>query len=273
MKELKSRLLLVLVSILIVSCKKDEPNQITEQPNQIIEKIGNVSLEFQNVYQDSPFGLLQEYTTPPPMNQKINCSRFSYIISDISLVNDKEEEVKYHHTNPDKGAFLLVHHKNEMPKKVELKGIPVGAYTKIKFRVGLSNTAWKLGESQQKAFWSASKAVEMTWDSWTKGYKHVNFEGTWGEEEKIFSVQMGNIPSEDKERSIELTLNLPESLILEKGKTKDIRLEVNVSNIFGGKNKILLTPENAVVDNTNEEMIAKIRENISKVVFKAASVY
>ncbi|GIM49091.1 MbnP family protein [Capnocytophaga stomatis] len=265
MKELKS-LLLVLVSVLVVSCEKDEPNQV-------VDETGKVFLEFQNVYQDVPFELLSDYTTPPPMDQKINCSRFTYIVSDISLVNDKGEEVKYHHTNPDNGAFLLVQHKNEMPKKIELKGIPAGTYTKIKLRVGLSNAAWKLGENQQKVFWNASKAAEMTWDSWAKGYKHLNFEGTWGEEGKAFSVQIGNVPSENKEMSVELTLSLPEVLILEKEKTKDIRFEVNASNIFGGKNKILLTSENAVVGSSNEEMIAKIMENISTVVFKAASVY
>ncbi|MFK8269100.1 MbnP family protein [Capnocytophaga cynodegmi] len=266
MKELKS-VLLVLMITLVISCKKDEPNQIIEEPT------GKVALEFQNVYQDSPFGLHQDNTTPPPMKQKINYSRFTYMISDISLVDDKGEEVKYYHTNPDKGAFLLVHHGNTTPKEIELKQIPIGTYTKVKLRVGLSNTAWKLGENQQQTFWNASKAVGMTWDSWSKGYKHFNLEGTWGEEGEVFSVQIGNIPSENKERSIEMTLSLPENLVVKKDETKNIRFEVNVSAVFGGKNKITITKENAIVQDESNEIFSKIIENFTANVFKAASVY
>lgn len=266
MKELKS-VLWVLMITLVVSCKKDEPNQIIEEPT------GKVALEFQNVYQDGPFVLHKDYTTPPPMEQKIIYSRFTYMISDISLVNDKGEEIKYHHTNPDKGAFLLVHHGNTTPKEIELKQIPIGTYTKVKLRVGLSNAAWKLGENQQQTFWNASRAVGMTWDSWAKGYKHFNLEGTWGEEAQAFSVQIGNIPSENRERSIELTLSLPENLIIKKDETKNIRFEVNVSAVFGGKNKITITKENAIVQDESNEIFSKIIENFTANVFKAASVY
>lgn len=268
MKNLKL-LFAIFIAILTFSCKKDDST-----PESTLAQTGNVVLEFQTNYQDGELALNQEYTTPLPMNQKIRFSRFSYIISDISLINNNGREVKYHHANPDKGAFLVIYYENEKPKKIELKEIPAGNYNKIKFRLGISNETLKLGQNKQSAFWNASKVANMTWDNWEKGYKHIYFEGTWGDESEKFEVQFGNVISENTERSIELTLPLPENLILKTGETKDVRFDVNASNIFGGKNKIKLTPENAVINNnTEEEMIAKIRENISSAVFKVASVY
>ena len=270
MKKIKNVLLAVMMLGVFVGCKKDEPAVIETKP------IGKVVLEFENTYQDVALQLNSDYTTPPPMEQKIVLSRFSYIISDVSLVNEAGDEVKYYHTNPDKGAFLVEQKEGKTTKKIELSDIPVGKYTKVKFRLGISNEAWKLGESKQSAFWKAASDAQMAWD-WAKGYKHTSFEGTWGTNESgavnPFKVHFTSNPAEGVDNSLVLTLNLPTALVLAENGTMNIRFDVNSSVVFGGKNKLEITSENAVIEDAKNDIFVKVKENLSFNLFKAASVY
>lgn len=276
MKKIKTVTLAVLAAITIVSCKKDDDTPTSEETQK-----GKVVLEFLNNYQDRTLDLGDQVTTPPPMEQRITISQFSYIISDISLININGEEVKYHHADPNKGAFLILQNGKQTPQSIELSDIAVGDYTEIKFRVGISNEVKNLGQSSQATFWEAATASDMAW-SWDEGYKHFNYEGVWEKkitettfETKPFSVQLGS--TETADRSIVLTLKFPTispTLSLENNETKNIRIEVNANMPWGGKNKIEITDDNAIVrEANNEELISKIIENLSTNAFKAASVY
>lgn len=271
MKKLNKIVASILIATALVSCKKDEP---TPQPQNLI---GKVKLDFQNNYQDVALNLNESYTTPPTISQKLVFSRFSYIISDVSLIKANGEEVKYHHTNPEKGAFLVIHHNTQTPQPITLTNIPTGEYTQIKLRLGISNEAWKVGQNKQTTFWKAALASEMA-VNWNEGYRHTNFEGIWGEnmnssETNPFSIKVMNNPSENVEHTIVFTLDLPATLALNHGDNKTIRFDVNASSMFGGKNKLKLTTENAEVNGTEAELLSKIKENISIGLFKVASVY
>ncbi len=268
---MKKTFLAILIVIALVSCKKDDS---TPQPQS---QKGKVVLEFQHNYQDAVLNLNQDYTTPPPISQKLTFSRFSYIISDISLIKSDEEEVKYHYTNPNKGAFLVVHYGTQLPLPITLEDIPIGEYTKIKFRLGISNEAWKLGQENQSTFWNVATAADMVWE-WAKGYKHTNFEGMWAEtiastDTNPFSFYLTSNPSENVEHSMVFTLDLPTVLSLSSDETKNIRFDVNASSVLGGKNKITLTTDNGNVNQAGEELLSKIKQNMSIGLFKAASVY
>ncbi|MDO4229809.1 MAG: hypothetical protein Q4C98_08340 [Capnocytophaga sp.] len=273
MKNLKNVILTVLVVITTISCKKDD----TPIPQET--KKGKVVLEFLNNYQDGALALNEQVTTPPPMEQRITISQFSYIISDISLINSSGEEVKYHHTDPNKGAFLILQNGTQTPQQITLSDIAVGDYTAIKFRIGVSNEAKNLGQNKQTTFWNAATATDMAW-SWEEGYKHFNYEGTWikitdtATETKTFSMQLGSTQTVDN--SIVLTLKFPTNsptLALTDNATKNVRIEVNANTAWGGKNKIEITDENANIREAGDEILSKIIENLSTNTFKAASVY
>ncbi len=271
MKRLNRIVASILIATALVSCKKDET---TPQPQNLV---GKVTLNFQNNYQDAALILNESYTTPPPISQKLVFSRFSYIISDISLVKTNGEEFKYHHTDPLQGAFLVIHHNTQTPQPITLASIPSGEYTQIKFRLGISNEAWGLGQTQQISFWNAASTSEMT-GSWSEGYRHTNFEGIWGENMEAvdtnpFSIKLMNNPAENIEHTIVFTLDLPTTLVLNGNDTKNIRFDVNASSMFGGKNKIKLSVDNAEVNGAEAELLSKIKENMFIGLFKAASVY
>lgn len=264
----------VLAAITIVSCKKDD--LVTPQAPQK----GKIVLEFSNSYQDDYLVLNEQVTTPPPMAQRIRISQFSYIISDISLVKSNGEEVKYHHTNPDKGAFLVLEKEGQTPQSINLNDIEVGDYTAVKFRIGVSNEAKNMGKDKQAAFWEAATTAGMAW-SWEEGYKHFSYEGSWEKKDTItaselkpFKVELGSTETVDS--SIVLTLKFPATsptLVLANNATKNIRIEANANTIWGGKNKMEITDENANVRTAGEEIISKIKENLSTNTFKAASIY
>lgn len=280
MKNIKQTLLVIFAAMAVVSCKKDEP-----APMPLPVQTGSVKLEFQHIYQDVPLDLDGEYTMPPPHAQKLRFNRFSYIISDITLIKANGEEVSYHHSNPDKGAFLVVQQGKQAPQSVTLEGIPFGQYTKIKFRLGISNEAWKLGQSKQAAFWSAAQQADMAW-AWERGYKHTNFEGTWAENDTPtdthpFGFQLTSNPSGMVDDSMVFTRDFAtdlqgyssQTLIITDEKVKNIRFDVNANSVFGGKNKIQLTTQNAQQNDTNTSLFPKIKENMATGLFKVASIY
>ncbi|MDO5104389.1 MbnP family protein [Capnocytophaga sp.] len=280
MKHIKRSLLAIFVVTAVVSCKKDEP-----KPMPAPVQTGSVKLEFQHNYQDAPLDLDGEYTMPPPHAQKLQFKRFSYIISDITLIKANGEEVSYHHTNPDKGAFLVIQQGKQAPPSVTLERIPFGEYTKIKFRLGISNEAWKLGQGKQSAFWSAAQKAGMAW-AWERGYKHTNFEGTWAEngtpaDTHPFGFHLTSKLSGMVDDSMIFTRDFAtdlqdyssQTLIIADEKVKNIRFDVNASSIFGGKNKIQLTEQNAQQSDTNTSLYPKIKENMAMGLFKVASIY
>lgn len=253
MKNLKKYLLLTAISIVFISCSKDD-----------IPVANNVTLEFNNTFGDNTIVLGNASSTSASVNtseagQVHHFSELKYVISNIRLINTDGIEIPYNVNNLDTGATIIDQSKPTSLNYV-LSNIPSDEYKQIKFGLGVRSDLNTLDQVSFPDFYEAAGAndTEMMWE-WGTGYRFTKIEGFYDADNKEMSIHSGstvegtNGDSSTYTQGVdayrEITLNLATNAVVG-NKAPKIRIKADFDNLLSGKtNTITLTTGTGMSDN------------------------
>ena len=222
----------VVVAISLFSCSNHE---------EVISGVGNLKLEFDNVYATNNLAFDTPYTNSNGEIVKIN--KLKYIVSNIVLT--KADGTTY--VVPKSQSYFIVDEATAASTLLNLPNIPAANYTKVSFGIGVDQTQFNLGATGQGDFLALAQTAGMMW-SWSAGYKFLAFEGTFTSSTVTtaasFMVHTGQTGT-DYNYS-EVTLNLPINALVRTTITPQVHIMADVSKVLDGANKISLTESNAM---------------------------
>jgi len=241
------------------------------------ETPGNLQLKFENGFNNLGDIVLNQTTQTSSQGQKHQFSALKYVISNISLIDEKGNEFKYNENNPDKGAFI-VDQADAVAGIIylNLKEIPTNNYKKIKFGLGISQNAYLLGHDGQAEFWNKAKAKGISW-SWAAGYIFVKLEGKYGTnspgtEFMNHTGNMGNVTANGTpDLYREITLNLPSTARVTSNITPSIHILADFNQYLSGENSLSLTSANDMMMGSGQHLV-KVTDNLTKM-FKVDHVH
>lgn len=211
---------------------------------------GKIQLKFENGF-DNLGGIVLDQTTQTSSNgQKHKFTMLKYIISNVTLIDEKGNEFDYHKNDPDKGAFV-VNQDSAIANVVylNLDDIPQNKYTKVRFGLGVSQKAYLLGQTGQATFWEKAKKNGMTW-AWAAGYVFFKIEGFYGNNtpDTFFLTHTGNMGDIDKNNEADLyrevTLDLPTSARVTSKIKPSIHIMANLNTYLSGDHQLTLDESN-----------------------------
>lgn len=206
---------------------------------------GLLSIGF-NHYVDSLLLKLDSTEYKNELGQTYKVGMFKYYISNIHLIreNGKDYACK---------EYFLVNEDIEESKKIILKDIPEGTYYKLVFTIGVDSAANCSGA--QSGALDPTNAMFWTWNT---GYIFMKLEGkaaTSSAPGNIFEYHIGGY--KDPNYNIrKIFFPLPENILIEKNKTAEIKMRVNVSEILKAPTTIDFSKLPSVTDAQNGGIIA-----------------
>ena len=180
------------------------------------------------------------------LGQTYTIGNFKYYIGNITLINTNGKD--YH-----SDAYFLITEDDEHSKKIMLEHIPAGAYTGIRFIIGV-DSLHNCSGAQSGAL---DPANAMFWE-WNTGYIFLKLEGKSPASTapgKIIEYHIGGYRSPSNcIRAVELKFGQP--LITGKEKMPELQLSVNIAEILQGPEAIDFSTLPAVTDFHNATGIA-----------------
>ncbi len=239
-----SLILIAFTLITISSCSNNDDDEIKNT------EPGNLQLKFENGFNNLGDIVLNQTIQTSSNGQKHQFSTLKYVISNISLIDENGNEFKYNYNNPDKGAFII----NQADAKggivySNLTEIPKGNYKKIKLGLGISPTAYLIGQDGQGIFWEKAKQEGMAW-SWSAGYIFAKLEGKYGTStaDTKFMNHTGNMGDTTANGTPdlyrEIILDLPTTARVSKEITPSIHILADFNQYLSGQTTLTLTTEN-----------------------------
>ncbi|AWA28781.1 hypothetical protein HYN48_01015 [Flavobacterium magnum] len=201
---------------------------------------GKLEVEFDNVFGEANL-ILNGQENMTSQGETLTVSDVKYIISNIELTKEDGTVFVY----PKSESYFIVSEANDVSHVLELANIPAGNYTRIKFGIGVDEAQYNLGETVQGDFFAAAQNEDMAW-SWSAGYKHLLFEGTFTSSTvgtaTPFMVHTGKSGANYNYTAV--TLDFPEKALVRTNITPDVHIFADVAKIIDGSNKIKLTDNN-----------------------------
>ncbi len=221
------------ITLTLTSCSNDDDNNSASGQ-------GNLDIEFDNVFGSANLAL-NGAGNVTSQGETLIVSDVKYIISNIELT--KEDGTVF--VCPKSESYFIVSEANDVSHVLELANIPAGNYTRIKFGIGVDEAQYNLGETVQGDFFAAAQNEDMAW-SWSAGYKHLLFEGTFTSSTvgtaTPFMVHTGKSGANYNYTAV--TLDFPEKALVRTNITPDVHIFADVAKIIDGTNKIKLTDNN-----------------------------
>lgn len=265
MKKIIYAFAVLSITSLFTACSKDNP---------IVNNYagtGKLDVEFDNSFAENDLVLNTQLNTTPS-NEVLKISRIKYIISNVVLTNENGSTFTYPKT---KGYFIV---DEEGATVLELENIPAGNYNKIKFGLGVDQSQYDLGESNQGDFLVKAQAAGMLSD-WSNGYKFLNFGGTFTAptvtSDTNFELTVGKTAA--NYHYSEVTLNFPPSTpaLVRASITPEVHIVVDLSKILNGMHAVKfsdnLTPDSGAIVNSGAAL-ENVMMNI-KSLFTVAHVH
>ncbi|WP_108867715.1 MbnP family protein [Aquimarina aquimarini] len=251
----KTTYILFTILIIISSCKNDDETTT--------ETFGTVVLDFKNTIKTNGIELITDLYTNSS-NEVYNISELKYIISNVVLIQANGEEFTY----PVDRSYFLVNEEVLDSKKIKLSDIKTGEYTKIRFGIGVDQSKYPLNGMAN--FIPTAEENAMLW-SWSAGYIFLKFEGSYTANDGAntdFLIHIGSHGT-TLDNYKQITLDLPETLVIQESKSPEIAINVDVEKIFDGPNTHSLEQKNSI--QVDPEFSPKIAENIGDM-FNAVSI-
>ena len=266
MKTIKYFLNLSFIALLTLftSCNNDDDFSEIKST-----ETGKIQLKFENGF-DNLGGIVLDQTTQTSSNgQKHKLTTLKYIISNITLIDEKGNEFDYHKNDPDKGAFVI-NQDSAIANVVylNLDNIPQNKYTKVRFGLGVSQKAYLLGQTGQATFWEKAKKNGVTW-SWAAGYVFVKLEGNYGSTSVNLPYinhagNMGNVAQNNTPNLYrEITLNLPTTARVTTKIKPSVHVMADLNQFLSGETKLTLDPSNANAMGSSQHLV-NVTDNLSK---------
>ncbi|ELY1979319.1 hypothetical protein ABF176_001531 [Flavobacterium psychrophilum] len=232
--QLKKIMAIMALVLVFASCSKNE------DPINVITGEGRVGLEFDNVFGSSNL-ILNTQVNTTSQGEKLKISECKYIVSNIVLTKDDGSIYVY----PKANSYFIIDEAKETSRKIVLKSIPAGNYTKVTFGIGVDEAQFRLGATGQGDFLTQAQDAGMMW-SWSAGYKFVMFEGMFtsptATTDTSFMVHTGKIAAAYNYK--EVTINFPQNATVRTTITPDVHIFADVAKIIDGTNKIKLSDNN-----------------------------
>lgn len=270
MKKFRNIILAFTVSSLaLVSCNRDDEAEFSANDKN------NLTLKFENTIDNVGSIVLGTTTITSTSGQKHNFGTLKYIVSNVVLVKTDGTEVKYNYDNPDKGAYIVDQSEATTTHNFVLADIPAGDYKQVRFGLGISPTAFALGQNGQAIFWDKAKTAGMSW-SWASGYKFGRIEGNYGDTSgsapsSAYVFHSGNIgdPAVSNTPNVykEITLTLPSNAKVRNNIAPQIHIMASMNKFLSGKNKITLDATNANAMHPSKPFIAQGVENMAEMFY------
>lgn len=230
--QLKNIAAVVVIAISLLSCSNND---------EVISGVGNLKLEFDNVYNTNNLAFDTPYTNSNGEVVKIN--KLKYIVSNIVLT--KADGTTY--VVPKSQSYFIVDEATAASAVLNLPNIPAANYTKVTFGIGVDQAQFNLGATGQGDFLTQAQTAGMMW-SWSAGYKFLAFEGTFTSATVTtatsFMVHTGQTGT-DYNYS-EVTLNLPTNALVRTTITPQVHIMANIAKVLDGATKISLTESNGM---------------------------
>jgi hypothetical protein len=253
MKFNKLLFILIIVTILISSCKEEE-----------IKSPGTIDFEFDNVAIENAVANQLQLASPGStdypylnaLNQKFNINLLRYYITAIELTGPNGEtfmdELKTD-VSSSKG-YYLVDEAKPSSQLISLKNVPAGEYNKVTFTVGVDSS----GVVNGAAGGTLDPATcNMFW-SWNSGYVALKFEGqsevsvggAGGESvttanPKGIAYHIGGWKDKTGTAFVynnkKVSLTFDENAVVESGRNPHVHLYFDVLNLVSGHTKIDFT--------------------------------
>ncbi len=180
----------VILGLLFSACSDSENVDNVTEP-------GTLTIIMDNKFGDEAIALAQEYTSAN--GDKINFTRFEYIISNVTLIDDTGSS----YLIPD--SYFIMGQRNATSSTrelIDLKDIPVGTYTGIKFSVGVDPTTNANTDTYEKGDLQAG--IGMDW-GWASGYKFIRWDGTYFNDNENNDINFSlHIGTDDNYRTFEV---------------------------------------------------------------------
>ncbi|MFC0342735.1 MbnP family protein [Epilithonimonas hispanica] len=254
--KLLSLFLIAFTLITISSCSNNDDDEVQNA------EPGNLQIKFENGFDNLGDIILNQTTQTSTNGQKHQFSTLKYIISNISLIDENGTEFKYNYNNPDKGAFII----NQAEAQggivyANLTDIPKANYKKIKFGLGISPTAYLIGQEGQGIFWDKAKQEGMAW-SWAAGYIFAKLEGKYGTStaDTEFMNHTGNMGDTTANGTPDLyrevVLDLPTTARVSKEITPSIHILADLNQYLSGQTALSLSSENNMAMGSSPHLVS-----------------
>ncbi len=217
MRSYMSNFLVLCFSILVISCKKDEPIQSqTTETKPALEIVFEASVNSEELVPNTKW-----YTNFS--NDSFTVSKFNYYISNLRLKNADGTYYKV----PE--SYHLIQHVEGI-NKISLKDLPEGDFVEIDFLIGVDSLRNVSGSQNG----DLDPAKNMFWD-WNTGYIFFKLEGLYNTLTQTlktdYAIHIGGF--QGKFNSIQSNSHLLNSkLELRKNKKSTIYFKVKVEEVF-----------------------------------------
>ena len=261
--KLLSLLFIGITLSILSSCRSSDSTE-TEDTTP-----GNLQIKFENGFNNLGDIVLGQTAQTSSGGQKHNFTTLKYIVSNIVLIDEGGKEFKYNYNNPDKGAFIV----DQVEAKagivyIDLADIPRNNYKKIKFGLGISQSAYLLGQDGQGIFWQKAKAAGMAW-SWAAGYIFTKLEGNYGSAtpDTKFMNHCGNMGNTSANNTAdlyrEITLDLPMTARVTKNIKPSIHILADLNQYLSGQASLSLNKDNEMAMGSNQHLV-NVTNNLTK---------
>lgn len=230
---------------------------------------GNLQIKFENGFNNLGDIVLGQTAQTSSGGQKHNFTTLKYIVSNIVLIDESGKEFKYNYNNPDKGAFIV----DQAEAKagivyIDLADIPRNNYKKIRFGLGISQSAYLLGQNGQGIFWQKAKTAGMAW-SWAAGYIFTKLEGNYGSAtpDAKFMNHCGNMGNTSANNTAdlyrEITLDLPMTARVTKSIKPSVHILADLNQYLSGQTSLSLNKDNEMAMGSNQHLV-NVTNNLTK---------
>lgn len=206
---------------------------------------GLLSIGF-NHYVDSLLLKLDSTEYKNELGQTYKVGMFKYYICNIRLKKlDGKEFVSK--------EYFLINEDVEESKKIILKDIPEGTYTTLVFTIGVDSAANCSGAQS-----GALDPINAMFWAWNTGYIFMKLEGKAAASSapgKIFEYHIGGY-KDPNDNIRKIFFPFTENVLIEKNKTAEIKMKVNVSEILKDPTTIDFSKLPTVTDAQNGGIIA-----------------
>ena len=152
--KLLSLLFIGITLFTLSSCRNSDSTEMEDTTP------GNLQIKFENGFNNLGDIVLGQTAQTSSGGQKHNFTTLKYIVSNIVLIDENGKEFKYNYNNPDKGAFIIDQSEAKAGIVYIDRQIFHGITTKIRFGLGISQSAYLLGQDGQGIFWQKQKLQE-----------------------------------------------------------------------------------------------------------------
>ena len=261
---------LVFTLFTLLSCRNDDDSSENTTT-------GSLEVKFENGFNNLGDIVLNQTTQTSVNGQKHQFSTLKYVISNISLIDENGAEFQYHYNDPDKGAFIIDQAQAEAGLvRINLNEIPKNNYKKIKLGLGISQSAYLIGQNGQGIFWEKAKSAGMSW-SWAAGYVFVKLEGKYGTSSPTteFMNHTGNmgdvVANNTPDLYREITLDFPTTARVNGNIVPSVHILADFNQYLSGATSLTLdsTNDNAMGSSTH---LVQVTNNLAQM-FKVDHVH